>query len=83
MPRAHNPQVGHLSAALAVTTRHHGPDDPRVIELRRDLKVAKLADHIRDVVDSAPPLLPEHVERLRALLPAPTATLDGGGQDAA
>ena len=30
-----------------------------------------LAEHIRQVVESAPPLSPEHAARLRALLPLP------------
>lgn len=30
-----------------------------------------LAEHVRRVVDAAPPLSPEHAARLRALLPLP------------
>ena len=57
---------------LAVTARTH---DPQLIEeARRNLEVAKLEQHIRDVVAAAGPLTPEDADRLRSLLPAPAGS---------
>jgi hypothetical protein len=39
-------------------------------DARRDLNAERLAEHIRRVVDAAPPLTPEQVERLSTLLRA-------------
>jgi hypothetical protein len=47
-----------------------------VSELRHDLEVAKLEDHIRKIVDSWPPLTPAQRDRL-ALLLHPAGTSDG------
>lgn len=67
-----------------VLHRHHGPDHPATIKAEQDLEVAKieaeaaaLADHIAQVVESAPPLSPADADRLRALLPP--VSPDGGG----
>jgi hypothetical protein len=56
------------AADIAAITRHHGPDDPRLPELRRELRELQLAEHIRAVVDEAPPLTPEQLDRLAGLL---------------
>ncbi|HLM20881.1 MAG TPA: hypothetical protein VK390_05065 [Propionibacteriaceae bacterium] len=48
--------------------RYRDADDPAIADARRDLRAAKLEDHIRQVVDQAPPLTPEQAERLAALL---------------
>ena len=50
-----------------VLVRHHGADDPRTREAAAELRAAKIAE----LVESAPPLSAEQVERLRGLLPAP------------
>jgi hypothetical protein len=43
--------------------------DPNVIdEHRRELRAERLADHIRKVVDSAPPLTDDQRAKLAALL---------------
>lgn len=57
-----------VAARIAARTKHHGPDDPELPALRRDMLVASLAERIREVVDAAPPLTPEQVSRLRSLL---------------
>lgn len=56
-------------ATIAARTRHHGPDDPDVIALAQELSVGRLADHIRNVVETAPAPTAEQIERLRGLLP--------------
>lgn len=61
-------------AKVAALKRHRAPDDPDVLDAERDLTVARAEDYIRAVVASAPPLRPDDVERLRALLPAAPVT---------
>ncbi|WP_156184864.1 hypothetical protein [Allosalinactinospora lopnorensis] len=75
---ARNPTRRSLAARKAITTRHH--PDADTSDLDREIKVAGLAERIREVVNSAPALTPEDAARLRALLPAPD---NQGGQDAA
>ena len=76
-----------LAGQIAITERWHGPDDPRVGDLRRDLRAQQLEEHIRRVVDEMPPLTPEQLSKLSALLApgiaAARAAKDGGGADAA
>lgn len=55
-------------ARLAALERHRTTDDPAVTDARDELRVAKLEDHIRRVVDAAPPLTEDQKARLRALL---------------
>ena len=60
----------HLASAEAKLRR--SPADPearrRVNELRAQYRALALEDHIREVVDSAPPLTPEARDRLAILL---------------
>jgi hypothetical protein len=56
------------ASTVAAIERHRGPDDPRLPDLRRDLRAAELAEHIQKVVDAAPPLTAEQRSRLAALL---------------
>lgn len=56
------------ASIVASIERWHGPDDPRLPELRRDLRAAELEEHIRRLVDQAPPLTSEQRARLAALL---------------
>lgn len=56
------------ATTIAAITRHNGPDDPRLPELQRDLRAAELEEHIRKLVDSAPPLTDEQRSRLAGLL---------------
>lgn len=55
-------------ARHAALSRRRSPDDPELIAARRDLKAARLADHIRKLVDEAPPLTDEQRAQLAALL---------------
>lgn len=55
-------------ARIGALSRSRAADDPDLIEARRDLHAARLAEHIKRVVDSAPPLTPEQRDRLSALL---------------
>ena len=58
---------------IAVAVRQH--PDADVTELRRQLKAERLAEHVKQVVDSAPPLTADQRARVAALLT--------GGGDAA
>lgn len=69
-----SPTVAHLRARLARAS--HDPADPKLPELRRDLAAEHLAEHIRKVVDSAPPFTALQRAKLAALL-APPSTSDG------
>ncbi len=65
---AKSPPRRHRSAAIAAIERHNGPADPRITGLRAELAIEGLAEHIRRVVDSAPPLTPAQREKLALLL---------------
>jgi hypothetical protein len=75
-PHYTEPSWEHHRARIAgLRSRGRAADAPEVIDAQRDLAAARLAEHIRKVVDTAPPLTPEQIEQLRGLLPAPTAEL--------
>lgn len=54
-------------ARVAGLSRDRAPDDPDLLAAKRDLRATRLEDHIRQVVDAAPPLTEEQRERLAAL----------------
>lgn len=57
------------SLKLRSRLAHAAKNDPDAVEAaRRDFEAARLADHIRRVVDEAPPLTAEQKSRLTALL---------------
>lgn len=51
--------------------RYRPDDDPAVTAARAALREAKLADHIKSIVDDAPPLSAEQRSRLAVLLLSP------------
>ncbi|MEY4081692.1 MAG: hypothetical protein RL430_2122 [Actinomycetota bacterium] len=55
-------------ARVASLSRSRTPDDPALVSARRDLKAARLEDHIRRVVAEAPPLTDEQRDKLAAIL---------------
>lgn len=57
-----------LRAQLASAHRTKTRDPERIDALRRQLREQQLAEHIRRVVDQAPPLTGEQRARLAALL---------------
>lgn len=62
------PRISELAALLARTYRYKGADDPAIGEIRQDLVVAKIEKAIAANVAKAPPLTPERLERLAAIL---------------
>ena len=73
----------HHRARVASLTRDRQPNDPELIEARRSLAEESLADHIRRVVDAAPPLTSAQRDKLAALLHHPTSAKAGGDSDVA
>lgn len=65
-------------ARLASLTRHRAEGDPEVQRAARDLAVTRLEDHIRRVVDQAPPLTEAQRSRLAVLLTAPSGERAAG-----
>ena len=63
-----NPAALKTRATIAAIRRHHGADDPRIPQLATDLAAARLEEHIRRVVDAAPPLTAAQREQLALLL---------------
>jgi hypothetical protein len=59
------------SRRLNAYQRHRGPDDPVTLRAARDLRAVSLEEHIRRVVDAAPPLTSEQRQRLAILLSTP------------
>jgi hypothetical protein len=68
------PTWTHERARVASLSRSREPDDPELVDARRNLRVERLADYIRRTVDAAPPLTTEQRDRLAAIL-------RGGGRD--
>jgi hypothetical protein len=54
-------------ARVAVAVRERRPET-EIAALRRDLRELRLAEHIQQIVDQAPPLTDEQRTRLSALL---------------
>ena len=55
-------------AKYASLTRSRTPDDPELLAAHRDLVTEGLALHIKQVVDQAPILTEEQLDRLSSLL---------------
>lgn len=55
-------------ARVASLSRSRTPDDPELLDARRNLRAERLAAHIEKVVAEAPPLTPEQRDRLAVLL---------------
>lgn len=55
-------------AVVAALTRSREADDPDLVDARRNLTTAKLAQYIERTVAAAPPLTDEQCDRLVAIL---------------
>lgn len=60
-------------ARVAALSRSRNPDDPDLIDARRNLKAARLEDYVNKVVAEAPELSNEQLDKIAGLLRA------GGG----
>ena len=57
-----------LAGRIAGLTKNHGPDDPRIPQVRRELAEANISRYIQAEVAKAPALTSDQVDRLTALL---------------
>ena len=55
-------------ARVAYLSRSRTPDDPELVDARRNMRAERLAEHIKRTVDAAPPLTVEQRDRLALLL---------------
>lgn len=60
--------VTHERARIAALSRSRAKDDPELLDARRRLRAACLAEHITRAVDAAPPLTSEQRDQLARLL---------------
>lgn len=68
-PVAHiAPPIAHERARVASLSRSRTPDDPELIDARRNLKCERLAVHIAQTVAAWPPLRGDQLDRLAVLL---------------
>lgn len=65
-----SPAAAHHRGKLAALSRSRTPDDPELLEARRDLRAERLADYVARIVAEAPPLTNEQRERIAGLLRA-------------
>ena len=55
-------------ARVASLSRSRTSDDPDLVQARERLRVARFEEHVRKLVDTAPPLTDEQRARLAGLL---------------
>ena len=60
--------AAHHRARIAALSRDRKPDDPELVAARRDLAYERLAEHVRKVVDAAPPATADQLARIAAIL---------------
>lgn len=65
-------------ARVASLSRSRTPDDPELLEARRNLRAERLAEHVERVVSEAPPLTDAQLARITAIL-RPTLRRSAGG----
>ncbi|BBX97027.1 hypothetical protein [Mycobacterium lacus] len=68
MPSPPSPRVSHFRAKVAGLSQKRPPEDPELAEAQQNLRVARLADHIKRCVDQAPALTAEQRNQLAELL---------------
>lgn len=57
-------------ARVASLSRSRKPNDPELVDARRNLRALRLEEHVTRVVAEAPPFTDEQRERIAALLRA-------------
>lgn len=55
-------------ARVASLSKSRKPDDPQLVDARRDLRAARLEAYVAEVVAAAPPLTADQRDRIAALL---------------
>jgi len=67
-------------ARVASLSRSRRADDPDLANARRDLAAERLAEHVRRVVDQAPPLTGAQRAQIAALLRPSPPNREGGDE---
>jgi hypothetical protein len=66
-----------LAQKIAANTRHHGYESPVVTDLRGEKAVEDISYYVQRVVESAPPLTKEQLDRIAVILrPTPSRVPD-------
>lgn len=68
----------HRARVAGLRSQGRSVDDPAVLDAKRDLKAERLAEHVRQVVNQAPPLTPAQRDRIAALLRPGRQAVAGG-----
>ncbi len=63
-----SPAIAHVRARIANRVRFHGPTDPQLPGLRRDLRILELVEHFQKVINDRPPLSDAQRAKLAILL---------------
>jgi hypothetical protein len=53
---------------VASLSRSRTPDDPELVDARRELAVANLENYVARVIDAAPPLTQQQRDRIASLI---------------
>jgi hypothetical protein len=62
--------TAHHRARIAALSRDRAPNDPDLVEARRDLRAQRLHEHVDKVLAGWPPLTDDQCRRVAALLTA-------------
>jgi hypothetical protein len=60
--------AAHFRGRIAALTRSRTPDDPELIDARRNLRAEMLATHVQKVLAASPTLTDEHRARIADML---------------
>jgi hypothetical protein len=63
-----SPAIAKRRARVARKSQDHAPDDPELLDAKRDLKTELVAEYIEKILASAPPLSDEQRNALAELL---------------
>ncbi|MFT4008859.1 MAG: hypothetical protein QM655_02335 [Nocardioidaceae bacterium] len=58
----------HYRGKVAALSRSRAADDPELVEAKRNYHAEKLAERVGQVVNSAPPMTTEQVDRIVSIL---------------
>lgn len=70
MPGHPSPAVAHNRAIVGALRRYRDPDDPKVVEARRNLAAERLHEYVESVIRDWPPLSDDQRARIVGLLQA-------------
>jgi hypothetical protein len=65
---APSPATAQCRARVAGLSYRRDPNDPELVDARRELELSKLEDHVRRVLDAATPLSAEQRTKLAEIL---------------